>query len=1195
MGCCTDTWRCAIGIYYCKTRSIGKRLNFINKTDSFATLFKTAVYSSILFAYLSCMQALIKQNSIVLVLLLKLLLSCDIHQISSPILYTHTYGCLSLTVNYDCMKNLINLLSVFLFSCFRNSNFSVILLLLLLMYMDVESNPGPSSGELSVFHLNIRSIRNKMDYIEDIAGDYDIVCLTESHLDDHVLSEDILLPGFHAPFRLDRNFAGGGVIVYVNSLLKVNRLANLEYHGDEAIWIQVILQHTSFIICTIYRPENSVLPFWDNLRASIYNAFDISPNLIITGDFNVDLLTVATNHVFLDIISSFSLSNVILEPTRIGQTRSSLLDPIFLSDSLSCIDSSVINIDRTVSDHQGCIVSVELPCAFKSVYKRKVWLYKRADFVTLNNLISQYDWNGSFLNCESVDIACETFTNVFIEFATMCIPTKEVMIRPNDKPWMTSDLRKNIRKRDRLHKIARKSNRLHDIQKFKSQRNKVNNMKKYSRLDFYENVHGIIDDYFSSDPKAYWRLIKRLMKSSGTSQTIPTLVDPVTENIISSDEGKSNLLNEYFCSITRINERNVRVPDIAPKTNKTFDSIRLNYTEIMDVLQILKLGKASGQDEISHYMLKNVCHTICKPLELLFNISLSAGVYPKLWKLAKVMPLFKKGDRHSPLNYRPISLLSTVGKVFERVIFKHIYNYFFENSLFYKYQSGFLPGHSTVYQLIEMYHNICLSLEEKKHTCIVFCDISKAFDRVWHNGLYIKLKSYGIGGELLVWLKDYLHQRQQKVCVNESFSKLGSIDAGVPQGSILGPLLFLIYINDIADIFDSASRLFADDTSLQCSSSSCLEIQTILNKDLESLNSWAKTWLVTFNPDKTDVLFFSNRNDVDALLELEFDGNILDFSDSHKHLGVTLNSSVKWGDHIEAVYSSVMKKINVLRKLKFLLKRDALLRIYRTFILPILEYACELWDGCSSFESEKLEKAQREAARIITGLPSYASIYSLNFETGLETLSARRKRRKLQLLFKMHVNQTPDYFSSLLSSTVQDLVRYPLRNRNDYRIPYFRLSTTNSSFLPSTLRCWNTLDNSIRSSASLNIFKNSLKPNDQFIPPSYFCNGDRKLNVIHTKLRHRCSSLNYDLFRVNLVETPSCICGHICENVYHFFFQCRSYSIERNILFQRVNDLSLEVPCDLDLLLFGNEDLSLDTNSEVFLYVHNFIKSSKRF
>ena len=332
----------------------------------------------------------------------------------------------------------------------------------------------------------------------------------------------------------------------------------------------------------------------------------------------------------------------------------------------------MIPVDKSFSDHDSCTACINLPCDFRSVYKRKIWLYKRADFRMFNNLISNYNWNDLFINCNSVDIACERFTDIFLDFANSCIPSKVVTIRPNDKPWMTSELRKHLRIRDRLHKIARSTKLLSDINKFKSQRNKVNNMKKHARLLFYENVHGIIEEFVSSDPKSYWRLIKRLLKSTGTSQSIPCLVDPHSNNVVTNDEDKASLLNDYFCNIKHVDESNTAVPVVESKTDKSFNSIRVNSNEIRDVLQILKLGKASGEDGISHHMLRNTSQTVCIPLEIIFNMSLSSGIFPANWKVAKVMPLFKKGDRHSPSNYRPISLLSTVGKVFERVIWKSL-------------------------------------------------------------------------------------------------------------------------------------------------------------------------------------------------------------------------------------------------------------------------------------------------------------------------------------------------------------------------------------------------------------------------------------------------------------------------------------------------------------------------------------------
>ena len=259
------------------------------------------------------------------------------------------------------------------------------------------------------------------------------------------------------------------------------------------------------------------------------------------------------------------------------------------------------------------------------------------------------------------------------------------------------------------------------------------------------------------------------------------------------------------------------------------------------------------------------------------------------------------------------------------------------------------------------------------------------------------------------------------------------------------------------------------------------------------------------------MIFISNSNNLDGDIELKFENEFLNFSNCHRHLGVTFNAKGKWSDHIENTYISVLKKLNALRKLKYMLKRDTLLKIYKTFILPVLEYACELWDGCNVFESNLLEKAQREAARIITGLPSYASNNSLYFETGLEPLSDRRKRRKLQLLYKMKNHLTPDFLNSILPQQVGQHIPYGLRNRNDFVIPKYRLSSTNSSFLPSTLRLWNELDHTSRSSPSLNIFKNAITPDlNTLKPPNYYGFGDRKINIIHTKVRYQNSSLKYD-------------------------------------------------------------------------------------
>ena len=224
------------------------------------------------------------------------------------------------------------------------------------------------------------------------------------------------------------------------------------------------------------------------------------------------------------------------------------------------------------------------------------------------------------------------------------------------------------------------------------------------------------------------------------------------------------------------------------------------------------------------------------------------------------MPIFKKGERTIPANYRPVSLLSNVGNVFERVLSKHIYNHLYINDLLYKYQSGFLPGHSTTLQLIDIYHHICQSFDEKQYSCMVYCDISKAFDRVWHRGLLFKLRQNGIKGKILDWISNYLSSRKQRVLINSSMSDETTVGAGVPQGSVLGPLLFLVYVNDISENLLSLARLFSDDSSLFFSASRIEDTEGIINHDLAIIHAWASSWLVAFNPNKTEAILFTLLN-----------------------------------------------------------------------------------------------------------------------------------------------------------------------------------------------------------------------------------------------------------------------------------------------------------------------------------------------
>ena len=340
---------------------------------------------------------------------------------------------------------------------------------------DVESNPGPNDHSLSIFHLNIRSLRNKVSYLSDLADEYDIICVSETHLDENVNTTDLVIDGFYPnPFRKDRNAHGGGLMIYVSDKLFVKRQPHLEINGTEMIWLQLKFSNQTFLICCVYRPPNSPQNFWDNFQVSLETAVDQNPHILVLGDLNVDLGSV-TQHRLIDIMNDTGFNNCINSPTRFGPVRNTILD-LILSRECSVLNSEVIDVDRAISDHNGVLINIKTDC-FKKSYKREIWDYNNGDFNKLNQDINNVNWEEAFAETD-VEQDCEFLTTTFIKLAEDNIPKKKVTIRPNDKPWFNSELRKEIRKRDRLRKRALKSNSLIIYQNYRKQRNHVNNLKK---------------------------------------------------------------------------------------------------------------------------------------------------------------------------------------------------------------------------------------------------------------------------------------------------------------------------------------------------------------------------------------------------------------------------------------------------------------------------------------------------------------------------------------------------------------------------------------------------------------------------------------------------------------------------------------------------------------------------------------------
>ena len=1078
---------------------------------------------------------------------------------------------------------------------------------------DVHPNPGPVSEHslnssisslstnttvlnslnlthnLSIVHYNVQSIFQKLDVLHAELNDFDILCFSETWLNASTDTEDLLLQSFNRPERKDR--AGdthGGVMLYVKEGLHYKRRDDLEIQNIESIWIEVANSHKRILVGLFYRPPNSTSQLFSNIEDSIGLAVDTGINdIILTGDFNLNLNSNTSLRKIESICSQFSLYQSINEPTHFTEHSSSVIDLLFMSNKESLIVSGVGEpfLQQNIRYHCPIYAIIKFSKPKYKSFERHIWYYDRGDYNALRNKARRVDWNS--LQDNDIDVYANNVSNQVSVLAKECIPNKIIRIKPQEPPWITSLIKQFIRKRKRSYKKAKRTNNCTDWAKFKTLRNKTTQMIRDSKEALYEKITAKLTSKTLST-KDWWSTLKSFITPNCKSS-----LPPMEHNnkLYSDEHDKANILNNYFQSQSFLNDKDVHLPAILP-TSVTSDlnSIILTTDEVESVLKILPVGKATGPNGLSNRILRELSQELSTPYCSLYNQSLRTGLVPSSYKEANVCPVPKKGDLSVVSNHRPISLLNSEDKVLERLVFKHFYNHLRDNNILSSLQSGFIPGDSTINQLTYLYNVFCQALDEGKEVRAVFCDISKAFDRVWHDGLILKLQAAGVTGEVLAWFKSYLNNRRQRVVIPGATSDWTFICAGVPQGSILGPLLFLVYINDIVTDIGSNIRLFADDTSLYIIVDDPISAAGCINIDLQKISRWAATWLVSFNPSKTEALLVSRRLFRNRHPPIYMQNQLITEVDTHKHLGIHFSSDGTWHHHIRYITEKAWTRINIMRKLKFKLDRKSLETIYLTFIRPILEYGDVLWDNCSQYEKNELEKIQNEAARIATGATKIVSLNALYNEIQWENLEERRKKHKLTLFYKMKSNLCPNYLSSLVPQTVQHRSRYNLRNSNDLDPINARTTLYYNSFLPSSIRAWNDLSEAAIQTESVNAFKTFLNK-DRIPVPKHYYRGKRKLQILHTRLRTNCSSLNLHLFIKNISDSPLCSCGSIEDN-QHYFFHCMHYQRQRNEL---LNAIARYTTPTLNLLLYGDPSLSYETNTAIFENVHKYIIDTKRF
>ena len=920
-------------------------------------------------------------------------------------------------------------------------------------------------------NFNVRSFNANISkfesFLDTINANFSFICLTETWNNRETVGLCTLdgYNGFHTFRPIIR---GGGVSLFVLKVFQAEKISSLSLCNEiiETCGVKINIDGKILTILSVYRsPSTNIENFIEALTVLFGDPLISSSDIfILTGDLNINLLS---NRSIVDnlcaTLNSFNLISAITVPTRFPSNDSSsptILDHVWVS-FLDEYTSGVIKIDLT--DH--CPTFLYFQQGNNNINdKRKItFRFEPQNSIDLMmQKICSVDWDSVILGDVNQD--CNTFISILNEIYCQSCPlkTKYVSCERTNKPWITSRLKYLIKKKSeyfnlyKLGVISLNSNNRY--------RNYVNSEIKSAKENYYSRLFV----FHRNNVRKKWNLINNLMCRSSKKSQIKSLL---FENTLHTDsESLANCLNNYFVNIARkleselpnmtLNHSNF-LPAPLPQSFYLFKATR---AEILKLISELKLTRTDLYTMPVRYF-KLFSDLLVYPLCKIVNSSFSNGIFPNCLKIARVIPIYKNGNAEDPTNYRPIATLPYLSKLFERAIHNRIVNFSDKHSLITNCQYGFRKNLSTLEPLVELSETICSSLDDKKFHANAFIDLKKAFDTINHQILFSKLECYGIRGQPLKFIRDFLTNRFQYVEVNSCKSECKEIKCGVPQGSILGPLLFLFYINDIVNVTkNSQVLLFADDTVLSCSDSDYCNLVESINNDLHEVSKWTLSNRLTINVEKTSVLLVSKRGfDPDSEC-FRMNNYSLNICLQYKYLGIFIDKNLTFNSHIGYIVGKISRLTGIFYKIRRFLPLEARINFYYSFIYPYLVYCVTIWGSTSQSHLKSLITQQKRFIRLISDVgfthPTAKIFRTLGVLKFIDVY-------KFSVCVLMYKQFKTGKFTCPHSVNV--------RNRYQAYPKFHRLGLTQRAFSFSGPTTWNGLPLNIKRSKSLGVFKNALK------------------------------------------------------------------------------------------------------------------------
>ena len=882
--------------------------------------------------------------------------------------------------------------------------------------LPVELNEIKSSKkELVIIQLNCRSILNKPEELDHIIQetDADIIVLTETWMDSSVPQQSCVPEGY-CIIRKDRseNFkqkygklGGGGIAIIHKENIKVERKKYLTDETEEILWVQIKVKE-SFMLGVIYRSEyTDVIKESEGeskIEENIRKATEISNHLIITGDFNIDMSNKEDKdtQTLTNIYHSFGLQQYINKPTRIDRRfdRATIIDHIWASKDQNMIKQA--GTLHGISDHMGVYVKLNKLKPPVEKKTRNIRDYRNYDPEAFNISLKQIldtSLIEEFLDQDDINSATESLVTAIKEAADEHAPLHEVNINSKNKPlpWFTGKLKAMIKYKNELLSDLY----CHGIQSYKPRisaiQNKITKMKRDLKRSFITKKL----EESVGDSKKCWKLLSYITNRKKSNASV--------EPSMMSQE-KADKSNEFFATIgTKIQEELGHQPDEATNENLeenlgNFQFAEENLTNVEKLINNIKIDVATGEDNIGAKLIKDSKSTIAPLLTKIINKCYKLNIFPECMKKAVIIPIHKKENPDEISNYRPISILPILSKIFERLAVDQLVEYLEKNNLISPNQHAYRKLHSTVTCLSEVINHVYTLLENKKHTAIASLDLSKAFDSINHKLILKKLRNLGLKPEAVLYIKSYLNNRRQKTKFQNFTSKEETVKSGIPQGSILGPLLFLCFTNDLAIEFEDICKMvaYADDTQLIIDASNLKQLKKKIEQVITLAQKWYRENTMKNNIAKTEILIVNpSKNNENMKINIQHQGKKITVQTvpNIKVLGIIIDSKLNWSKQVNAVRNKAMDSVRNLHRVNHLLEEKHRIVLYKALISPLFSYGDIIWGGCTKKDSEKLQRVQNFASKSITGNRKYdsasASLRKLKF------LNLEQRRQVHQTVF----------------------------------------------------------------------------------------------------------------------------------------------------------------------------------------------------